>query len=106
MDMLINIGIIIGILIIVVICIKLLFLIISSVLCVWAEFGDCFGDRKFKKKREKQCEKNKVKATKILKVLKEFLDEYDIIIPNDKMGMNARNYEDLGDYIIEILDEE
>lgn len=54
MEMLINIGIVIGILIIVMMSIKLLLLIFTGLLCLWAKIDDFIEDKKFKKSLNKK----------------------------------------------------
>lgn len=108
MEVLINIGIIIGILIIVCMSIKLLIILITGISYIGVELKDYIKDKIFEKKKNKNT--NREIAIDIIDKFEELLSKNNIIIPNDEREKNddeaciyGKDYYDLEDYIVKIL---
>ena len=108
MEVLINIGIIIGILIIVWMSIKLLIILITGISYIGVELKDYIKDKIFEKKKNKNT--NREIAIDIIDKFEELLSKNNIIIPNDEREKNddeaciyGKDYYDLEDYIVKIL---
>lgn len=108
MEVLINIGIIIGILIIVCMSIKLLIILITGISYIGVELKYYIEDKIFEKKKNKNTSREI--AIDIIDKFEELLSKNNIIIPNDEREKNddeaciySKDYYDLEDYIVKIL---
>lgn len=108
MNVLIKIGIIIGILIIISLSIKLLIILGTGIYCIGIEIKYFIEDKIYKKKQNS----NKIKnvAVDIINQFEHLLSKNNIIIPNeDREGNNdeaciyGKDYYDLENYIINVL---
>lgn len=108
MNVLIKIGIIIGILIIISMSIKLLIILGTGIYCIGIKMKYFIEDKIYEKKQN--SDKAKEVAADIINQFEHLLSKNNIIIPNeDREGNNdeaciyGKDYYDLEDYIIDVL---
>lgn len=108
MNVLIKIGIIIGILIIISLSIKLLIILGAGIYCIGMKIKYFIEDKIYEKKQNN----NQIKevASDIINQFEELLSKNNIIIPNedregndDEACIYGKDYYDLEDYIINVL---
>lgn len=108
MNVLITIGIIIGILIIISLSIKLLIILGTGIYCIGIRIKYFIEDKIYEKKQNNN--KTKEVAADIINQFEELLLKNNIIIPNENREGNddeaciyGKDYYDLEDYIINVL---